>query len=93
MTRLCQTLIVALKLVKVAKQQQTMQNTSQLNINTTKSTGLQVMSVPTPFFIHPSSEMVGDTLSFSQRNSKIPKGQTKIIKSEDRQDHGQQNYF
>ena len=27
----------------------------------------------------------------SQRNSKIPKGQTEIVKSEDRQDHGQQN--
>ena len=27
----------------------------------------------------------------SRRNSKIPKGQTEIVKSEDRQDHGQQN--
>ena len=26
-----------------------------------------------------------------KRNSKIPKGQTEIVKSEDRQDHGQQN--
>ena len=26
-----------------------------------------------------------------KRNSKIPKGQTEIAKSEDRQDHGQQN--
>ena len=26
-----------------------------------------------------------------ERNSKIPKGQTEIVKSEDRQDHGQQN--
>ena len=26
-----------------------------------------------------------------QRNSKIPKGQTEIVKSEDRQEHGQQN--
>ena len=25
------------------------------------------------------------------RNTKIPKGQTEIVKSEDRQDHGQQN--
>ena len=27
----------------------------------------------------------------SKRNSKIPKGQTEIVKSEDRQDHGQHN--
>ena len=27
----------------------------------------------------------------SERNSKIPKGQIEIVKSEDRQDHGQQN--
>ena len=27
----------------------------------------------------------------SKRNSKIPKGRTHIIKSNDRQDHGQQN--
>ena len=27
----------------------------------------------------------------SKRNSKIPKGQTEIEKSEDREDHGQQN--
>ena len=27
----------------------------------------------------------------SKRNSKIPKGQIEIVKSEDRQDHGQQN--
>ena len=27
----------------------------------------------------------------SNRNSKIPNGQTEIVKSEDRQDHGQQN--
>ena len=26
-----------------------------------------------------------------KRNSKIPKGQTVIVKSEDKQDHGQQN--
>ena len=26
-----------------------------------------------------------------KRNSKIPKGQKEIVKSEDRQDHGQQN--
>ena len=26
-----------------------------------------------------------------KKNSKIPKGQTEIFKSEDRQDHGQQN--
>ena len=26
-----------------------------------------------------------------KRNSKIPKGHTEIVKSEDRQDHGQQN--
>ena len=26
-----------------------------------------------------------------KRNSKIPKGQTEIVKAEDRQDHGQQN--
>ena len=29
--------------------------------------------------------------SCGERNSKIPKGQTEIVKSEDRQDHGQQN--
>ena len=28
---------------------------------------------------------------YVKRNSKIPKGQTEIVKSEDRQDHGQQN--
>ena len=30
-------------------------------------------------------------LKWNKRNSKIPKGQTEIVKSEDRQDHGQQN--
>ena len=29
--------------------------------------------------------------SLIKRNSKTPKGQTEIVKSEDRQDHGQQN--
>ena len=28
---------------------------------------------------------------FSQKNSKIPKWQTEVNKSKDRQDHGQQN--
>ena len=28
---------------------------------------------------------------YLQRNSKIPKGQTEIVKSEDKQDNGQQN--
>ena len=32
-----------------------------------------------------------DANARGKRNSKIPNGQTEIVKSEDRQDHGQQN--